>query len=207
MSGDWNSAFGSLGEFVGLSLHEASRLVVIGGAIESAESSVIRLKVKDLTEGAEGEGFISNKNIVSGTAQEVSRIEIMKKVDDIVTPYAKQIKELYPDAEIGYRGSLARGFKKGDDKFGPFNPKDFDVDAFIVSDKLASEVKPPQGSNFRSARDVDSLRSMQNDINKSLRTEFSGLRQNSKDQFTFRIWTREEFEQKVGADERVFLVK
>jgi hypothetical protein len=50
---------------------------------------------------------------------------------------------------LGYRGSLATGvkFKTG----GPFDPTDFDVDAFIVSDKLAAQTK---SQVFRNAGDI-----------------------------------------------------
>ena len=49
---------------------------------------------------------------------------------------------LDPDEVVGYRGSLARGFKGPHKGNAPFDPADFDVDAFIVSDKLSSEMEP-----------------------------------------------------------------
>jgi hypothetical protein len=82
-----------------------------------------------------------------------------------------------------------RGFK-GEHKGGaPFDPGNFDVDAFIVSDKLAGQF----GSRvrFRSGAEIDGIAGVQSSIDSSLRQSsvFSGLRQ---DPFTFRIYTQQE---------------
>jgi filamentous hemagglutinin len=84
---------------------------------------------------------------------------------------------------------LARGFK-GEHKGGaPFDPGNFDVDAFIVSDKLAGEF----GSRvrFRSGAEIDDIADIQSSIDASLRQNpaFAGLRQ---DPFTFRSYTQQE---------------
>jgi hypothetical protein len=47
-------------------------------------------------------------------------------------------KDVDPDAMIGFRGSLANGRKGPQKGNAPWNPDEFDVDAFIVSDVLAS---------------------------------------------------------------------
>jgi hypothetical protein len=61
----------------------------------------------------------------------LTREEIMAKADVVLA----QLKARFPDAKIGFRGSLARG-SKGMHKSGvAFDPTSYDVDAFIVSDK------------------------------------------------------------------------
>jgi hypothetical protein len=53
------------------------------------------------------------------------------------------IRELDPEAQIGFRGSLANGRKGAQKGNAPWNPDDYDVDAFIVSDVLASRWETP----------------------------------------------------------------
>jgi hypothetical protein len=67
----------------------------------------------------------------------------------------------------------------------PFNSEDFDVDAFIVSDKLASQFT---STRLRSGADIHEIASAQQLIDSSLRQSpsFRGLRE---DPFTFRIYT------------------
>jgi len=91
---------------------------------------------------------------------------------------------------VGYRGSLAQGTKGPHKGNKPFDPSDFDVDAFIVSDKLAARFR--QGTRFRSAWKIDELKSVQTAIDRSLRQNpnFSGLR---PEKFTFKIVTKSEF--------------
>ena len=62
--------------------------------------------------------------------------QVSKKVDEIINEDIKPIKDIDSEAIIGYRGSVATGIKFKSKK--PFDPSDFDVDAFIVSDKIAS---------------------------------------------------------------------
>jgi len=50
------------------------------------------------------------------------------------------LKAKFPDAKVGFRGSLARGTKGAHKGGGPFDPTDYDVDAFVVSDSLAATV-------------------------------------------------------------------
>jgi hypothetical protein len=118
-----------------------------------------------------------------------------------VQPHLEAIQSLDPQAVVGFRGSLARGFKGPHKANAPFDPKDFDVDAFIISDHLATRV-PARGSNFRSAREVKELVGPQNEIGRTLKHELPGLRPG---RFTFRVYNRSEFEKKVGLDERFFI--
>src|SRR5690606_24981134 len=48
----------------------------------------------------------------------------------------------------GFRGSLARGTKGAHKGGAPFDPEDFDVDAFIISDELAAAI-PKDAKGFR----------------------------------------------------------
>jgi hypothetical protein len=70
-----------------------------------------------------------------------SQVNILPKVEQIMKPFAQQIAAAYSDAQIGIRGSLARGasYNKATGGFKPSNSDFFDVDAFIVSDRLAAK--------------------------------------------------------------------
>jgi hypothetical protein len=121
-------------------------------------------------------------------------IEVVREgVNKVLSEHLESIKEVTPDAEVAYRGSLARGTKGAHKGNAPFDVQNFDVDAFIVSDSLAESVRPSRG--FRSGRRVGELRGIQDAIHESLKEQFSGLRdQKPSDKFTFRIFSREEFE-------------
>jgi hypothetical protein len=54
--------------------------------------------------------------------------------------HAASIQLLDPDAQLKYRGSLAKGRKGVSKGFAEFDPMDFDVDFFVQSDKLYLEV-------------------------------------------------------------------
>lgn len=103
-----------------------------------------------------------------------------------------KIKSLASGSKIGYRGSLATGIKFSTG--GPFDPDDFDVDAFIVSDALAQKL----GSGFRDIRkhtDVQ-YKNLCNEIENILKT-IPGYRVEPGKPFTFRVWTEKEFTDKI----------
>ncbi|WP_133125683.1 hypothetical protein [Xanthomonas prunicola] len=135
----------------------------------------------------------------------VTREGIVGSLGEIVDSHLQTISKLDADALVGFRGSLARGFK-GEHKGGkPFNPGDFDVDAFIVSDKLASQF----GSRvrFRSGAEIDGVAGVQNSIDNSLRQNpaFKGLRE---EPFTFRIYTQQEIMRlQAKPDAQIFFLK
>jgi len=99
------------------------------------------------------------------------------------------------DAKIGYRGSLATGIKYESQK--PFDPSDFDVDAFIVSDKLAELFKAKE-RGWRNTRKFGDISAVSDAIEERYRQTFSGYRDESGDgkPFTFRIFTTKEYEEK-----------
>ncbi|NPC91688.1 hypothetical protein HOO54_05405 [Bacillus sp. WMMC1349] len=134
-----------------------------------------------------------------------TRTEIMNTVKKTMSPVVKKIKEIDPDAKVGYRGSLATG-KKGPHKGNaPFDPTDFDIDAFIVSDKLASKFEPD--TVWRSGSEIKNVSAMQKEIDKVLKNNLDGLRRVDKrgrpDKFTFRIYTQKEFNSKYKNGTRI----
>lgn len=115
------------------------------------------------------------------------RGSILSKLDEVVDPTV--IRQRDPNALVGYRGSLARVFKHKDKGGGPFDPTDFVVDAFIVSDKLTAQIG---NVRFRDAGRIPILREAQSNIDTTLRIypEFKGLR---SDPSTFRVFTTKEW--------------
>jgi hypothetical protein len=110
------------------------------------------------------------------------------------------IKSKYPNAKVGYRGSLANGakfnkdFKKrGGDEYLPFKPDDWDVDAFIVDDDLAAKFNGQRG--FKDVRDVDNdIKTICDDLDNSFKKE-NGYRADKP--FTYAVWSTQEFENKI----------
>lgn len=80
-----------------------------------------------------------NRKVLQGAGKVLVKSwnEAIKAVDDLIKPQINKLKNLYPDAKMGYRGSLSTGTKYSTG--GPFDPTDWDVDAFIVSDNLAAK--------------------------------------------------------------------
>jgi YD repeat-containing protein len=120
---------------------------------------------------------------------DASRAAIVQAIGDAAQPSIEAILKLDPNAQIGFRGSLASGLK-GEHKLGsnlervafdgdvaykvdsrtgapiPYKgPQGYDADFFIVSEKLASE---PifAGERYRDVLDFD----------RSLKTTFSSMR-------------------------------
>ncbi|WGS41650.1 LysM peptidoglycan-binding domain-containing protein [Burkholderia sp. JSH-S8] len=126
-----------------------------------------------------------------GNAASVTREAIVSSLGEVVQPHMKTIMQLDPDALVGFRGSLARGFTGPHKGSLPFNPQGFDVDAFIVSDKLAAQFG--KRVHFRSGEDIRAIAGIQNSIDESLRqsSNFAGLR---TEPFTFRIFTQQEIQ-------------
>ena len=116
--------------------------------------------------------------------------------DEALAPLAKQ----FPDARVGIRGSLARGTKGAHKKNAPFDPTNFDVDAFIVSDKLAGLV-PPNAQGFRNLARPAEYSGLVRSIGGQLQ-KIPGIR---PDTFKVRVFSTEEFEATVKANERHFL--
>ncbi len=134
----------------------------------------------------------------------ITREKILARVSEVVDPKVAAIQFLDPKAKVGFRGSLARGFKGSHKGGGPFTPEDFDIDAFIVSDKLAKRIK--MRNFFRDGGQIKDIKAIQNSIDDSLRASagFKGFR---KDPFTFRVFTEFEIQKqlkKPGEVQRYF---
>ncbi|MFZ6044713.1 LysM peptidoglycan-binding domain-containing protein [Pseudomonas sp. CR3202] len=184
-------AFGSIGKGVEFAKDFNSNRKVATDRIERDTPSGSPTEVEAST-------TVSNK--ITAT-----RENIVSGLGETVQPHLKAISDFDADALVGFRGSLARGFKGPHKENAPFDPQNFDVDAFIVSDKIASQF----GSKvkFRSGSVIDGLAKVQGAIDASLRQNpvFSGLRDES---FTFRIFTHKEIQNlQTKPDAQYFFIK
>lgn len=93
---------------------------------------------------------------------------------------------------MGYRGSLSTGTKYSTG--GPFDPTDWDVDAFIVSDELAAKIG--NSNPFRDGRKITDIEKIADDLEISYKN-ISGYRTEVGKPFTFRVWTQAEFDKIV----------
>ncbi|HAM72540.1 MAG TPA: hypothetical protein DCM86_12935 [Verrucomicrobiales bacterium] len=131
-------------------------------------------------------------NFITGYATAQWRIKPV--VEEILAEAGLRIRQWDEAAVVGFRGSVARGYKgphKGND---PFDPGRFDVDAFIVSDKLAAGIPKVRGARFVTAGNHLPLATEQARIDQELRSRLPGLK---KAPFSFRVFTLEEYLSKV----------
>ena len=134
------------------------------------------------------------------------RVKIREEVERVLSAHREEILKLDPNAKIGYRGSLATGIKFKSQT--PFDPGNFDVDAFIVSDAIAG--KYPPRVQWRSGEQHRNLSPLQSTIDKELRAkpEMKGMRKGEKEKFNFRIFTTREMARIEKAGEKpVFIAK
>jgi hypothetical protein len=78
----------------------------------------------------------------------------------------------------------------------PFNSGEFDVDAYVICDRLAEKIG---GNKFRTAPE---LLQYEREIQTALEKEFPGIKAKTDKSgwpFSFRVWTKDEF-QKNRAD-------
>jgi RHS repeat-associated protein len=126
----------------------------------------------------------------------LARSELIAKADNALAPLAKQ----FPNAQIGFRGSLARG-TKGAHKGGvPFDPIKFDVDAFIVSDELADAIKA-NAKGFRNLASDPKYRALVQGVSEKIK-KIPGA---ENEPFSVRVFSKKEFEKTVQANERHFI--
>ena len=84
------------------------------------------------------------------TQQELWRAK-QDEVTATMAPFVERFRALDPSASLRVRGSLASGYK-GAQKALPsgkrplFNPRDFDIDAYLVSDTLYQQALGPAGT-------------------------------------------------------------
>ena len=67
---------------------------------------------------------------------ECNHESVKKKIENILKKYKNKIVALDPEATVGFMGSTSTGVKGEHNGYAPFDPNSFDVDAFIMSDKL-----------------------------------------------------------------------
>ncbi len=116
--------------------------------------------------------------------------DAVEAVDDLLLEYVDDLSNLYPNAKIGYIGSLATGIKHSTG--GPFDPSDWDVDAFIISDQLYYQLPP----GWKNARDIPSVNVIADEVEERLMS-ISGYRVEAGKPFTFKVWTTQQFEETI----------
>ncbi|MFI5387709.1 MAG: hypothetical protein ACHQ50_16500 [Fimbriimonadales bacterium] len=117
----------------------------------------------------------------------------MAKAADALASLAEE----FPEAKVGFRGSLARGSKGAHKGGGPFDPANYDVDAFIVSDALASLV-PKNAGGLRNLARLPQYQGLIQLIAGRIKS-IAGVRQG--DAFKVRVFSEAEFKAIVWADE------
>jgi hypothetical protein len=118
------------------------------------------------------------------------RREITLEVQGTLAKAFNTVTSMDQKAILGYRGSLATGQKHSG---GLFDPGDFDVDAFIISDKLAAQLGNPR---FRNARNFKSMKNLSNTI-EDIFKNLPGYRVDPTKPFTFRVFTEQEYKEKI----------
>ncbi|MBD1229597.1 RHS repeat-associated core domain-containing protein, partial [Xenorhabdus griffiniae] len=119
-------------------------------------------------------------------------IATQEKINAILREHLPEIRKIDPNAEIGYRGSVASGISKAHDPSiaRPVNLKSFDVDAFIKSDYLA--YNPVFDNRRRDAYKIEGMKQIEASIDKKLRAALPGLRD---EPFGFRIFKSHELDE------------
>lgn len=109
-----------------------------------------------------------------------------------------EIRKAYPNAQIWYRWSVATGVKYSTQ--WPFDPTDFDVDAFVVDDDLAKWINATTW--FRDITTVNNIKivSQVDWIESKLINNLDWYRTEPWKEFTFRVYTQNEFEKKVKSN-------
>ena len=130
--------------------------------------------------------------LLQRSASTLARSGVTGSLEGPLGAASRRIKSIASDAVVGFRGSVASGVKHSTQC--PFDPTDFDLDAFIVSDKLAKQIP---GRGFRDGNDIAAVAAEAKKIEELLKQSFSGYRTEPGKPFTFRIWTTEEFERIV----------
>jgi hypothetical protein len=156
------------------------------GILENSFSHKSTSRVNNALVGASHAG---EREVVNGAGKIVvnSWNEAVTTVDNLILPKTSQLNNLFPNAKIGYRGSLSTGTKYSTG--GPFDPTDWDVDAFIVSDNLAAQIG---GGGFRNGRNIPSVANIADELETSFKN-ISGYRTELNKPFTFRVFTEAEF--------------
>jgi hypothetical protein len=117
---------------------------------------------------------------------------LFESVKSLLARYVDAIRKMYPDALVGFRGSLATGISKSTNE--PPDLQTTDCDGFIVSDELAKRFDPKEGMRFTNRLDDPALDGMSRRIDAALRRLIPRMR----GRFNFRVWTTAEYERIVA---------
>ena len=119
-----------------------------------------------------------------------ARTQVQPVVEEVLGAAALRIKQFDQNAVVGFRGSVARGYKGPQKSNDPFDPSHFDVDGFIVSDKLAAQIPKTGPGRFVTRQNSPALAAEQTAIDQQLREKLKGLK---NEPFGFRVFTYEEY--------------
>ncbi len=142
--------------------------------------------------------IIAGANMLRTGSSFVSRMSSLVKMEPELEASARNIRAIASDAVVGFRGSMATGrkFDKIARKPGDvFNPTNFDLDAFIVSDKLATQMN--SNKRFLDGRKIDGIGAEADKIEQMLQA-FPGYRVDPKKPFTYRIYSQQQFNSEVA---------
>jgi RHS repeat-associated protein len=126
----------------------------------------------------------------------LNREKMLNDALDVLRSHDAQIRAVFgDDVQYGIRGSLATGVRHSG---GPFDPNDFDVDAFIVNRNLGANVGRPFARDFYMSPEVDEVI---NAIERDLRNlpGFEGMRTDPPFDFQLRRYPPKEREGAVMA--------
>lgn len=145
-----------------------------------------------LAGGSKLYGYVHDPNVwVDPFGWNAELPTVQNKINSILLEHLPSIQAIDPNAQVGYRGSAASGISKAHDPkiSKPFNPNNFDVDAFIQSDYLAND--PIFTNRRREASEIFGMEEIEKSIDKRLREVFPGLRE---EPFGFRIFPTHELD-------------
>ncbi|BAZ50297.1 hypothetical protein NIES4103_29130 [Nostoc sp. NIES-4103] len=123
------------------------------------------------------------------------------EVQQAMQAFVPQFQALDPNAEVHIKGSLASGVKLNPKKRSPtgepyvFNPTDFDIDAYVKSDKLYEQAIR-NGAEARKAGEIVGSKSRIRAFNEIIKTmreklaEISGNRDVGEEMYKFNVFIR-----------------
>jgi hypothetical protein len=113
--------------------------------------------------------------------------DVNKKIQNILKDFEDKIKKLDPNAQIGFRGSAATGVKSPHKGNVSFDPQKFDIDVFVVSDKLYDSNVFYKNDWWRGMRKTGAG-DIVNKMEKAFIDRFSGYRFDPKKPMDIRIF-------------------
>ena len=152
-----------------------------------AQEGQFALKLKEAYDKAKLLQKRVDDAIAIGKRIQAIRKQLLARISGIINQHTGPIRQRFDDAKFGIRGSLVTGEKGPHKGYALFDPNDYDVDAYIVSDKLAALI-PPNRNGFRSGGRLPDIANVQATIQQLLQS-IPGYR----GQFTFRVFSTAEF--------------